>query len=465
LDYFNIIKDKLAHDSGKYPRNDIGIAKLFHDIHSKSVCYVVEPKTWYTYTGRIWKKDDGGLYIMERCKDFAQALASYTLSLDDGSEESKVFVKYANGFHNRRRREGLLSDARSISPKSLTAFDRDKMLLNCQNGTLDLRSFELKPHCAGNYITKIARVNYDYRATCQRWEKFIKEVMCGDADTAIFLQKSLGYALTGDTSHECFFIVYGNTTRNGKTTLSETIAYILGDYARTIQPQTLSRRPSDGSAASPDIARLKGARLVNMAEPEKGLELNVALVKQLTGGDTFTGRYLNENPVEFRPECKFFINTNHLPRTSDDTVFSSGRVKLIPFDRHFKPDEQDTSLKRLFRKRENMSGILNWMIDGYRLLLEVGLDVPDRVADAIAKYRQEADVIGTFLSEKTILQDKSRLQTSILYAHYVEWSKDNGYRSLNSKNFVAELRRRFDVRRDGSVGNVVIGLAIDNTYD
>jgi phage/plasmid-associated DNA primase len=139
-----------------------------------------------------------------------------------------------------------------------------------------------------------------------------------------------------------------------------------------------------------------------MPEPEKGLELNISLVKQLTGGDTFTGRFLNENPVEFRPECKFFINTNHLPRTSDDTVFSSGRVKLIPFDRHFTPEEQDTGLKRLFRKKENMSGILNWMVDGYRLLLEVGLDVPARVADAIAAYRQEADIIGTFLDEYTV---------------------------------------------------------------
>jgi putative DNA primase/helicase len=284
--------------------------------------------------------------------------------------------------------------------------------------------------------------------------------MCGDTDTSVFLQKSLGYALTGDTSLECFFILYGNTTRNGKTTLSETVAYILGDYARTIQPQTLARRPTDGSAASPDIARLKGARLVNMPEPEKGLELNIALVKQLTGGDTFTGRHLNENPIEFRPECKFFINTNHLPRTTDDTVFSSGRVRLIPFERHFKPEEQDTGLKRLFRKRDSMSGILNYMIDGYRLMLEVGLDAPERVADAIAEYRQETDIFGQFLNDLTVGRDESRLPTSELYAHYIQWAKNNGYRQINSKNFVAELRRRCDVRRVGKDGNVVVGLAL-----
>lgn len=375
--------------------------------------------------------------------------------------ERKAFIKYAGGFHSRRRREGLLSDARSIAPKSLAAFDSNRTLFNCQNGTVNLQNFGLQKHRPEDYITKISKARFDTDARCPRWEQFIGEVMCGDADTAMFLQKALGYALTGDTSLECFFILYGNTTRNGKSTLSETVAYVLGEYARTIQPQTLSRRPADGGAASPDIARLKGARLVNMPEPEKGLELNIALVKQLTGGDTYTGRFLNENPIEFRPEFKIFINTNHLPRTSDDTVFSSGRVKLIPFDRHFTVEEQDNSLKKLFRRCENMSGILNWLINGYRLMLETGMDTPPRVTAAVDAYRQEADIFGSFLCEYTIETEGSRLPTSELYIHYTGWAKDNGYRQMNNKNFVAELRRRYEVRRDGSRGNVVVGLAID----
>jgi putative DNA primase/helicase len=275
----------------------------------------------------------------------------------------------------------------------------------------------------------------------------------------------LGYALSGDTALECFFILYGEKTRNGKSTLTETIAHILGDYARTIQPQTLSRRPSDGSAASPDIARLKGARLVNMPEPEKGLELNIALVKQLTGGDTYTGRFLHENPVEFSPEFKIFINTNHLPRTSDDTVFLSGRVKLIPFDRHFEPHEQDNGLKKQFRKPKNKSGILNWLIEGCKLLHEEGLTPPEKVQKAIQAYRQETDIIGCFLLECVAQQEGERLPTSALYSAYTLWTKDNGYRPLNNKNFVAELRRRFDVRRDGSVGNVLVGFVLHGSQN
>jgi len=285
--------------------------------------------------------------------------------------------------------------------------------------------------------------------------------MCGDSETARFLQKAFGYCLSGGTNLECFFILYGNTTRNGKSTLSETIAYILGDYARTVQPQTLSRRPNDGATASPDIARLKGARLVNVPEPEKGLELNVALVKQLTGGDTYTGRFLHENPVEFTPDFKIFLNTNHLPRTSDNTVFTSERVKLIPFEKHFTPDEQDTGLKRFFRTPENMSGILNWLLNGYSMLQREGLTVPEKIKNAITEYEVETDIVGAFLEEKTIISEGGRIKTSDLYTNYTVWAKANGYRPVNNKNFVGELRRRYDIRRDGAKGNMVLGIAIN----
>jgi putative DNA primase/helicase len=131
------------------------------------------------------------------------------------------------------------------------------------------------------------------------------------------------------------------------------------------------------------MARLKGARLVTVPEPEKGLELNIALIKQLTGGDTYTARFLNANPFEFRPEFKIFINTNHLPRTADNTVFTSSRVKIIPFERHFEENEQDTGLKKLFRKEINKSAVLNWAVEGWRLIQETGFDAPPTVDAAI----------------------------------------------------------------------------------
>jgi putative DNA primase/helicase len=456
-EYHTLFREMNVGDNPLYSHDDIGVARLFYDVHSDSIRYIVEAKAWYIYDGTRWLSDSGSLRVMELCKSFVRAFCEYAQEVHG---DDAVFIKYAEKLKTRRRREGILCDARSIEPMSLSAFDTNKWLLNCSNGTVNLQDFCLQPHRPEDYITKIARVKYDLAARCPRWERFVEEIMCGDADTALYLQKALGYSLTGDTSLECFFILYGNTTRNGKSTLSETVAYIMGDYARTIQPQTLARRPPSGAAASPDTARLKGARLVNMPEPEKGLELNIALVKQLTGGDTYTGRFLNENPVEFAPEFKIFINTNHLPRTSDDTIFASGRVKLIPFERHFKPEEQDTGLKKLFRKGANKSAVLNWLIAGYRLMLDAGFDLPQKVIDAIKSYRLETDIIGTFLAENTEPKEKSRLSTSELYTHYTQWADAYGYKPvLNNRSFVGELRRRCDVRK-GNQSNVVVGLAL-----
>jgi putative DNA primase/helicase len=197
-----------------------------------------------------------------------------------------------------------------------------------------------------------------------------------------------------------------------------------------------------------------------MPEPEKGLEINAALIKQLTGGDKYTGRFLYENPFEITPEFKIFINTNHLPRTSDDTVFASDRVKLIPFERHFAPKEQDNRLKKLFRQQENMSGILNWLLEGYLMMQKDGLTIPRRVAEEISAYRQEADVFGAFLAEYAVIKEKSYIPTSKLYAKYMVWAKNNGYQPMNNKDFVGVLRLRCVVSRYGAVGNVVAGWAL-----
>lgn len=457
MDTIERIKAAGFGDNPIYPRNDIGIAKLFYDLHCDVIRYVVEAKTWFAYDGRRWAKNNGAFRAMELCKNFAQGFSEYAAG--HHADDDKL-VKYAEKLTSRRNREGILSDARSIAPVSLSDFDRNRVLLNCQNGTLNLKTFTLQPHSAADLITKMAPVKYEPKARCPRWERFIDEVMCGDTDTAVYLQKAMGYALTGLMEYECFFILFGGKSRNGKTTLTETVAHILADYAVTAQPQTFSRRSSNGASPSPDTARLKGARLVAMPEPEKGMELNVALIKQLTGGDTYTGRFLNENSFEFSMEGKIFINTNHLPTVSDDTVFASGRAKVIPFDRHFTEAEQDKGLKHFFRHGGNKSAILNWLVAGYKMIQEAGFDPPQRVADAITAYRAEADIIGAFLAEYTVTQEKGRLSTSELHKHYAVWAKGNGYLPLCNRAFVGELRRRFEVKPDCRKGNVVLRLAL-----
>ena len=349
MDYMTLFREKRFGDNPQYPRNDIGITRLFYDLHSGIIRYVHESKTWFFYDGRKWLKKNGMFRAMELCKDFTQAFNEY-VKINHADDED--FVKYAAKLTSRRNREGILVDARSIAPVSLSDFDRNKYLLNVQNGTLNLQNFGLQDFNPADLITKMAPVKFDHNAKCERWEQFINEIMCGDNDTAVYLQKALGYSLTGDVSYDYFFVLYGAKSRNGKSTLMETVAHIIGEYACSSSPQTFSKRSGDGASPTPDIARLQGARLVNMAEPEKGMELNASLMKSLTGGDTLVGRFLNENPFEFPMECKIFIGTNHLPRVSDDTVFASGRVKIIPFERHFTAQEQDKTLTQLSFKKQ-----------------------------------------------------------------------------------------------------------------
>ncbi len=458
LENINLILEQLqklnVNENPRYPLNDIGIARLFYDIYKEKICYVPESKSWYIFDNQRWVKDSA-MGIMELCKTFSESFYKYAVSLPDDTE---FIVKYATSLHGRKKRESILRDACSISPRSLSLFDNDKLLLNCQNGTYNLKTMELQPHNPNDYLTKISNVEYSENASCSRWIKFISEVMQEDKNTERFLQKAFGYCLSGEIIFECFFILYGSTTRNGKTTACETVSHLLGEYARTAQPETLAKKSTDGSTPTPDIARLKGARFLNMPEPERGLELNAALIKQLTGGDSFTGRFLHENPFEFIPEFKIFINTNHLPRTGDDTIFSSDRVKLIPFERHFNPKEQDTGLKAHFREKENLSGVFNWLIQGYKLLKEEGLIVPEKVLNATKEYRQETDIVGTFLNDTLMISEGSRITTSGLYRKYTDWIKGNGYRPLNSKNFVGELRKRYEIKRDGLRGNEIVDM-------
>jgi putative DNA primase/helicase len=336
----------------------------------------------------------------------------------------------------------MIADAASCWSVSILEFDKDPYLFNCLNCTLNLRDFSVHKHNPNDYLSKVANVDYDEKAECARWESFVSEIMRGDVDTAKFLQKALGYTLTGDTSEECFFILYGSTTRNGKGTMMETTLHMLGDYGRTAQPETVAQKQFASSGnPSEDIARLKGARFVNMSEPDKGLRLNSALVKQVTGGDSVTARFLHQNSFEYRPEYKLFINTNHLPRVTDDSIFASGRVKLIPFERHFSESEQDKGLKGLFKEVKNVSGIFNWFINGLRLIQAEGLEQPKAIRDATAQYREESDTVGLFIGECLVEIPDIKTPLKEIHTTYEKWCNENGYSPINRQSLARELRR------------------------
>ncbi len=453
----------------RYYSTDIGNSNLFADYYKSIARYVPERKKWFVYDGRVWASDTGNLKVMKLCKNLANQLMYYALATKDESLR-KAYIKSAGKWQERRKREIILRDAQDVYPLSMSEFDKEIYLLNCLNGTLNLKDGSFYTHKAKDYITKTAGVNYDPKAKCPRWIAFIDEVMCGDKDKADFFQKSLGYALTGDTRYESMFILFGATTRNGKGTSMETFLNICGDYGRTSRPETIGMKMnSSSSAPSEDVARLAGARFVNISEPDKKLVLSAALLKSLTGNDTINARFLHENSFDFRPQFKIFINTNHLPMVTDLTLLTSGRVKIIPFERHFEEWEQDKNLKKLFSNEENLSGILNWVIEGYRKLQSNGFDVPDSVKQATYDYHKENDKIGLFVEEKLIKDANAEERTSTLYFAYQNWCRDNGYYTENARNFKASLSSIGEIVRKrpkagGEKTTLLIGYKLNNDF-
>lgn len=431
----------------RYRWSDIGNGKLFADWYKDRARYVPERKKWFVYNGKIWEPDIGNLKVMELCKKLADDLAVYALSIEDELQR-KQYMEYVARWQRRNFRETILKDAASAFPVKLEEFDRDPLLFNCKNGTLDLRTRDFRPHDPADMLATVSGVSYDPAARSELWERVIDEVLEGDREKALFLQKAMGYGLTGDTSEECFFILFGATTRNGKGTVMETYMKLMGGYGRAARPETIAQKDKANSTApTEDIARLAGARVVNISEPGKSLVLSAAMVKTMTGNDRINARFLNENSFEFYPEFKLFINTNHLPRITDVTVFSSGRVKVLVFGRHFAPEEQDKSLKRKLGKAENLSGILNWCLDGLRLMQETGLTAPPSVLEATAQYQLDSDKVSRFILEAMTPDPREEIRTEDAYKAYQQWCWKNGQQPESYPRFRENIAAHAEIKR------------------
>lgn len=451
----------------RYGWHDAGNGNLFSDVCYDVARYVPERKKWYIFDGSRWVPDN--LKAMEFAKTVADMLLSYTAKIDDETTKT-AYLKHVSKWQQYRYRDTVLKDAASVQPVSISEFDRDPYLFNCLNGTLNLRSGTFHEHNPEDMLSKISGVEYHPDARSERWEKFIQEVTGGDKELAQYLQKALGYSLIGSTKYECFFILYGATSRNGKGTLCESFMRLMGDYGRTGRPDTIAKKKiSNGSGPSEDIARLAGARFVNMSEPSKSLSLNAAMVKTLTGCDTISARFLNENSFEFRPEFKLFVNTNHLPFVDDATVFSSDRVKIVPFTQHFGKERRDMGLKEELARPENLSGILNWCIDGLRLLEREGFQEPAAVTAATDEYRRESDKLGRFMEEQT--ETGAEFETPIMALHsaYQLWCGKNGQypegivefrKSLANANYTMKSKRPNGSDRNAVKVSMVLGVRL-----
>jgi len=440
-----------------YEANDLGFGKLFSDTYSRVLKFVSDAGIWRHYDGARWVDDTSETFV-EHC---ARLLVNYLKSKDNEG------IEFFTGQLSRLSiRKTMIKDARSISPVKMADFDSDPLLLNALNCTIDLRDPSRREHNPDDLLTKTANVKYDPSAKCDRWDKFIEEIMCGDENLAAFLQRALGYALSGDVSKECLFILWGRTTRNGKGTLMETLLKIMGDYAKSLSPAVLSQKSKSSDLPSPELAGVAGVRLVTVSEPDKGMKLNAALVKRLTGGDPILARYLRRNPIEYRPQFKMFINTNHLMEIDDDTVFSSGRIMMIPFEKHFEEKDRDHTLKDTLKSPKNASGIFNWLLQGYRNFKAKDLKAPEKSVKALNTYRQECDTIALFMESMLVKCGEGEwIKTSNLYNDYRKWYTSCDIEGKSQKEFVDTLRQKGLLSRHNTDGHIVRGYKMKPNED
>lgn len=438
-DYLSKIKELDPHNnSPKYSRSDIGSAQLFADVVEGQVCFVPDVKSYYVYNGIRWEPDKGNLQTMEMCKMVGKALAVYANTIKD-EDQRAVYKAFVRKWTARGFRKTVLDDAAGVRTISLGEFDANPYLLNCQNGTLDLKKMEFRPHNPNDKITKVANVIYNSDAICQRFKDFISEIMDGNENKSAFLQKVLAYALSGDCRYECMFIFFGKTTRNGKSTLMESVRNMMGSYGLTANPEMFAEKRRDSQAPSEDLARLVGCRLGNVSEPSKELRFNAALIKSLTGNDTINARFLRANSFEFRPQIKFYVGTNCLPQINDRSVFQSNRIYVLTFDRSFAPEERDNSLKQKFGSEEAKSAILNWLIDGWEALGKEGLMPPIEVITATEEYRRDCDKIACFMADELMPEADAKVKMTDVYKRYTRWCRDESVVAMRYNTFKNDL--------------------------
>ena len=443
-----------------YSLDDTGNAEWFLDMFGDELRYNYTNKQWMYYDGRKWCDDTtnrvkayADKFILEMHKQLIKQCDP------DDSDMLKVIQKHIKSARSSKGKTNLIKEAEHMSPIENKDLDTDLYLFNTPNGVLNMKTGELLQHSADRFISKMSLTEYTDKCDCPLWTEFVETIFAGDRELIRYIQKAVGYSLTGSTAEQVAFFLYG-TGGNGKGVFIETIAHIAGSYASNIQADSLMVKGSTASGqANSDIARLIGARFVTSSEPNEGVKLNEGLIKQLTGEDRVTARRLYGNEFEFRPQFKIWLSTNHKPiiRGTDNGIWR--RMRLIPFEVQIPEEKQDKNLKHKLLKET--PGILAWAVEGFLMYLKEGLAVPASIKKATAEYRNEMDVVTAFLENCTRNNEDAEIPASELYKAYTDWANTNNEYVMSNRKFGVEISKKYEKFRK-STGQVYFGIELIN---
>lgn len=447
-------KEAIRYTTG-LPHTDTGLAERFAWLFGDRVRYCHPWKKWLAWDGRRWRLDDTGA-VDQLAKRTSRSILVEAAACEDEPMRARL-REFARTAESAARRRAMVTLAMSeppipILPESL---DTDPMLLNVENGTLDLRTGILRPHRIDDFLTKLAPVEYYPDFTAPVWDAFLTRIFAGNQALISYVHRLLGYCLTGDVSEQVLPIWHGGGA-NGKSTAVNVVLDVLGpDYAMKAPPDILMAKR--GETHPTERADLHGKRFVAAVETEENRRLAESLTKELTGGDKVRARRMREDFWQFAPTHKVILACNHRPevRGTDHAIWR--RLRLVPFEVTIPDAEQDKHLAEKLRKES--PGVLAWLVRGCQDWLEHGLGLPPEVETATANYRAEQDGIGEFISECCCVGDEFRAKAGNLYQHYRTWSEKAGESPVKQRQFGTALTERA-FRRYKNNGVWYHGLAL-----
>jgi putative DNA primase/helicase len=413
----------------RFARTDAGNAEMFAFISKDDRRYDHKRGRWLIWRKHWWVEDSDGL-IMRTAKSIAKMRleAAETLS----GEENEAEIKWAMKTQSRARLEAMIELAKSEYPifDSGEGWDSDPMLLGVANGVIDLRTGILRNGRPADKMTLHTDIPFLPSAQCSRFIQFLDEIFGADRELIEYIQRVVGYCLTGDVSEQCLFLCFGSGA-NGKSTFLELLKLIFGLYGYNLPFSAfeLSARASIPN----DVAAIVGKRLVTAVETSESAKWNEARIKGLTGGDEITARHLYHEYFKFNPTGKFFLAVNHLPEVADDSEGLWRRIRLIPFLKQFSTSNGTADKDLLAKLKAEAPGILAWAVQGSLMWQESRLGIPVSVKDATDEYRQESDPLADFIEDCCRLAPDAQVLAADLWKEYQLWERDTATRTQLSR--------------------------------
>jgi len=453
-------------------RGETGDAELLATMFTGLVIYDHSAQLWYRWDEHRWVEDK--MLFVRRLVSGPLAAqyyhaAAHILETDDNDKgkhaRAREFSDRAKSLRARYRIGNVLSLATAIPELALTSdvWDKDPWLLGVGNGVLNLRDGSLRDGLPEDFIRTYAPTPWVPNAEAPRWKQFLQEIFAGDEELIAFVQRLLGYGITGTSNEHKFPVLWGSGS-NGKDTLLKALRNALGVYVGPINAAALVSKDSNPEGATPHLCALQGLRIGWASETKEGARMNEALVKFVTGGGEITGRPLYGKPITFMPSHLIILLTNHKPHADAEDWALWERILLLPFTQQFVDKPQG---KRQYPRDNDLDaklaaeapGILRWLVEGCLSYQAMGLCPPASVAAATEEYRNDENTLAQFFDDCCHIGDGARVGARDLYRAYVEWMKDGGLKPMSITAFGLRLGKQFPKARTNR-GQVYEGIGL-----